>query len=94
MKPMGYIICVLYLAVVNIIGFAAMGIDKRRAAARRRRIPERRLLTCAALGGSLGSLLGMTVFHHKTKHRKFSLGLPLIALLQLGIAVAAVMLLR
>ena len=58
------------------------GWDKLMAKKGRWRVPERTLLLIAALGGSLGSILGMEVFHHKTRHKKFSWGLPAIFLLQ------------
>ena len=64
--------------------------DKRKAQKKLWRIPEATLLTVAAIGGSIGSLLGMYTFRHKTKHLKFTLGIPAILILQL----AAVFLLR
>lgn len=83
---------VLYLVVMNTVGFAAMWRDKRRAAARRFRTPEKRLLAYTALGGSVGTILGMVVFRHKTRHLKFTLGLPVILILQLSAAIAVVVL--
>ena len=71
---------------MNIIGFASMGIDKKRAQRSAFRIPEATLFAIALIGGSLGSILGMRIFHHKTKHLKFVLGLPLILLAQLALA--------
>lgn len=71
-----------YLAVMTLAGFLSMGWDKLMAKKGRWRVPERTLLLIAALGGSLGSILGMEVFHHKTRHKKFSWGLPAIFLLQ------------
>ena len=79
-------IAVFVLAAVNLLAFLLFGIDKRRS--RRsgaRRIPERRLLLTAALGGGAGALLGMYVFHHKTKHNRFRFGLPLLFLAQLAL---------
>lgn len=67
---------------MDLAAFLLFGADKRRAARGRRRIPERVLLASALLGGSLGALAGMQIFRHKTRHRRFSLGLPLIFLLQ------------
>ena len=71
-----------YLILVNLIAFALYGIDKRRAKQGAWRISEYTLLLVALLGGSLGALLGMRYFRHKTRHRKFRYGVPLILLLQ------------
>lgn len=73
-------IIAVYLIVINLIGFISMYADKRRSIQHRRRTPEKRLLLYAILGGSLGSMIGMSAFRHKTKHLKFKLGLPLILL--------------
>ena len=72
-----------YLAAVNALSFALMGIDKRRARNALRRIPERTLFLAAIVGGSVGAILGMWTFHHKTKHWYFVYGMPLILLTQL-----------
>ncbi|MBR1780752.1 MAG: DUF1294 domain-containing protein [Oscillospiraceae bacterium] len=72
-----------YLAAVNLIGFSAMAVDKRRAKAGKWRIRERTLFLWALLGGSLGSVLGMFLCRHKTRHWYFRFGLPLILVLQL-----------
>ena len=72
-----------YLILTNIIGFALMGIDKRRARKNAFRIPEATLFSIAIIGGSLGSILGMLIFRHKTRHWYFMLGLPLILLIQI-----------
>ncbi len=77
-----YGIITLYLAVMNLTGFAMMGIDKRKAVKRLWRIPESTLFVIAIIGGSVGSIIGMRVFHHKTKHWYFVLGMPLILILQ------------
>ena len=75
----------VYLAAINAAAFALYGWDKWRAKVPgARRIPERTLLGIALLGGSLGAILGMRVFRHKTRHKKFSCGLPLILLVQLA----------
>ncbi|MBE5823757.1 MAG: DUF1294 domain-containing protein [Butyrivibrio sp.] len=76
-----------FLIVMNIIGFASMGIDKKRAQRSAFRIPEATLFAIALIGGSLGSILGMRIFHHKTKHWYFKFGMPLILILQLLAAV-------
>ena len=72
-----------FLIVMNIIGFASMGIDKKRAQRSAFRIPEATLFAIALIGESLGSILGMRVFHHKTKHWYFKFGMPLILILQI-----------
>lgn len=72
-----------FLIVMNIIGFASMGIDKKRAQRSAFRIPEATLFAIALIGGSLGSILGMRIFHHKTKHWYFKFGMPLILILQI-----------
>lgn len=78
----------LYLLIINALGFALMLIDKRKARKNKWRIPEATLMTVAALGGSVGSLLGMYLVRHKTKHPKFTVGIPLILVLQIAAAVA------
>ncbi len=77
------IIC--YVALMNLLGLFVMGADKERARKKRWRIPERTLFLCSILGGSLGTWAGMYLFHHKTKHWYFVVGMPLILLIQLGI---------
>lgn len=75
-----------YAAVISLLAFCLMGLDKGRAQRRgARRVPERALFLCALLGGSPGALLGMWAFRHKTKHWYFKYGLPAILLLQLGL---------
>lgn len=70
-----------YLLLINIVGFALMGIDKERAKKRKWRIKEKNLFLVAFIGGSFGSILGMHFFRHKTKHMKFLIGMPLILVL-------------
>lgn len=77
----------LYLGTVNLIGFALMGIDKRKARKRAWRIPESTLFVIALVGGSLGTTIGMHLFRHKTRHWYFLYGMPAILLLQIGIVV-------
>ena len=72
----------IYLVVINIVGYVLMGIDKDRAKRGAWRIPEKTLFACALLGGSLGTTLGMTHFRHKTKHWYFKYGMPLILVVQ------------
>ena len=82
---------VLYLTAVNLAGFAVMGIDKRKAVRRLWRIRESTLFLIALIGGSLGSIIGMRVFHHKTRHWYFVYGMPAILILQ---AILVVLVLR
>ena len=77
---------ILYLLIMNAAGVISMLADKRRAKKKLWRIPEATLLTVAALGGSVGSLIGMYAFRHKTKHIKFTLGIPAILTAQLVFA--------
>ena len=77
----------LYLLIINALGFLLMLVDKLKAKKNRWRIRESTLITVAALGGSVGSLLGMYAFRHKNKHLKFTLGIPLILAGQCVIAV-------
>lgn len=77
----------IWLAGVNVVTFALYGIDKHRAKKGRWRIPERTLLLLPLLGGSVGGILGMAAFHHKTSHWYFRVGLPVIFLLQAAAAV-------
>ncbi|MEE0203754.1 MAG: DUF1294 domain-containing protein [Oscillospiraceae bacterium] len=76
----------LYLLAVNLLLFAVMGIDKYKAKHQLWRIPERTLFVLAAIGGSLGGILGMRLFHHKTLHPQFRYGFPAILILQLILA--------
>lgn len=76
-----------YLVTINALGFLIMLADKEKAKKRLWRIPEATLLTVAALGGSIGRLAGMKVFHHKTRKPKFYIGIPVILALQLILGV-------
>ena len=76
-----------YLLIINALGFTLMLIDKHKARKKRWRIPEATLMYVAALGGSVGSLIGMYTVRHKTKHLKFTLGIPAILIVQLALAV-------
>ena len=73
----------LYLLIVNALGFLLMLVDKRKAQKNLWRIPESTLFLIAAIGGSIGSLAGMYKFRHKTKHVKFVLGMPVIVIAQI-----------
>ena len=72
----------IWLAGVNVVTFALYGIDKHRAKKGRWRTPERTLLLLPLLGGSVGGILGMAAFHHKTRHWYFVIGMPAILVLQ------------
>ena len=80
-----------YLLLINLVGFALMGIDKSKAVRRRWRIPEKMLFLTAILGGSIGARIGMSVFHHKTKHKSFTIGIPAIFFLQLALVLYLIM---
>lgn len=67
-----------YLLIINALGFLLMNIDKYRARKKLRRISEINLYTVAIVGGALGELIGMYLVRHKTRHRKFTIGLPLL----------------
>ena len=82
-----YNIAIAYFLLVNIVAFIAFGVDKFKAKKNRSRIPEFTLLLLAAIGGSVGPLLGMKVFRHKTLHAKFKFGVPAILFVQIVIAV-------
>ena len=77
----------IYLFIINALAFLLMLIDKEKAKKNRWRIPEKTLLAVALLGGSIGAVMGMKLFHHKTKHSKFSIGLPVILAIQVVIVV-------
>lgn len=76
-------ILIVYLLITNLIGFVLMGTDKRKAIRHTYRIPEKTLFLAALLGGSIGSILGMQIFRHKTKHWYFVIGMPAILILQI-----------
>ena len=77
------IIC--YLLAVNIVTFLLYGIDKYKAKKGKWRISEATLLTMAAIGGSIGAWAGMRLWHHKTMHKKFNYGIPLIIIMQIAL---------
>ena len=76
-----------YLLAVNITSFLLYGIDKYKAKKGRWRISEATLLLIAVIGGSIGAWSGMRLWHHKTMHKKFKYGIPIIIILQVAIAV-------
>lgn len=76
-----------YLVAINVIAFVVYGIDKLQAKRGGWRISEANLLWLAAFGGSVGALIGMQTWHHKTLHKKFTLGVPAILIVQLALIV-------
>lgn len=78
----------LFLIVMNTLSFTLMGMDKLRAKRGAWRIPEKTLFTVTALFGGLGGVLGMRVFHHKTRHRRFAVGFPVLLVIQAAILAA------
>ena len=80
-------IVVIYLVVINVVAFVVYGVDKYKAKRGRWRTPEATLLGLAAIGGSIGAWLGMKVWHHKTMHKKFQYGVPLILIAQIALVV-------
>lgn len=78
-------IIIIYLIAINVVTFFLYGIDKWKAKRSKWRIPEATLLGLAVIGGSIGAWLGMKVWHHKTQHKKFKYGLPLILLAQIAL---------
>ena len=77
----------LYLLIINIIGFFMMWSDKRKAKKGKWRIPEQTLFVVTALGGGIGTIAGMYTFRHKTKKLKFTIGLPALVILEILIII-------
>lgn len=78
---------IIYLIVINIIGFLLMFLDKKKAERGAWRIPEKTLFLATLLGGGIGTISGMYVFRHKTKKLKFTLGLPVILILEIVLVI-------
>lgn len=78
-------IALIYLVIINVVTFLMYGIDKWKARNSKWRIRETALLGLAVLGGSIGAWIGMIVWHHKTRHKKFRYGVPAIIIFQLAI---------
>ena len=76
-----------YLFAINIVSFFLYGIDKYKAKKNKWRISEATLLMIAVIGGSIGAWVGMRIWHHKTMHKKFKYGIPIIIILQVALAV-------
>ena len=79
---------VIYLIIINLLAFLAILLDKKKAEKGKWRIKESTLLTLGLIGGSIGEILGMYIFHHKTKKPRFYIGLPIILILQIIIIIA------
>ena len=89
MKEFPLSLVLVYLIAVNALGLVLFGIDKWKAKHAKWRISEPTLLTVAAIGGSVGSWLCMKVWHHKTLHKKFKYGIPLIMMVQFALLLFA-----
>ena len=76
-----------YLIIINIIGLIMMGVDKKRARKHQSRLMEKLLFGIAFIGGSVGIWSGIWIFNHKTRHRPFTIGVPLIMVIQLTIII-------
>ena len=77
------VLILIYLGAASLLGFILMGADKKKAVQQQWRIPEKSLFLTAAIGGSVGVLMGMWFFRHKTEHLSFSFGIPLIIAVQI-----------
>ncbi len=80
------------IGIMSVLGFVLMGIDKQLAKGGMRRISEKTLLGTGALGGAAGAWLAMALFHHKTRHKVFSLGLPVLTVLHVAMFIVLVFL--
>lgn len=78
---------IIYILVINVIAFLAMGIDKWKAKRGAWRIPEQTLLSLVLLGGGIGGIAGMYVFKHKTKKPRFFIGFPVILIAEIAAAI-------
>ena len=83
-----FTVLLIYLEAVNLIALITFGLDKHRARVHRRRIPEATLLMLAGIGGCIGALGGMYLFHHKTRKKKFYIGIPAILAAQVVLILA------
>lgn len=81
---------IFYFIMINLISFIVMGVDKRKAQKNLWRIPESTLFILAIIGGSIGSIAGMYLFHHKTRHWYFVYGMPAILIVQVILVLALV----
>jgi uncharacterized membrane protein YsdA (DUF1294 family) len=90
MMRLMYGLPIIYLLLINVTGFCMMGLDKRKALRHAYRIPEASFFTVTWLGGSIGCLLGMYTFRHKTRKRKFVYGIPIIFISELVISICLI----
>lgn len=81
-----YNLFIISVIILNLISFGLVGIDKFKSKHKKWRIKEKTFFVIAAMGGSIGVFVGMQTFHHKTKHLSFTLGIPIIILVQILIA--------
>ena len=82
---------VIYLVMINIIGFLAMYLDKQKARKGYWRISEKALMMLTALGGGIGTLIGMYLFRHKTKKLKFTIGIPVIIIAEILLVIILIL---
>ncbi len=85
-----YLWIAAYVLTINVIGFFGMYLDKRKARKKLWRIPEATLFLIAIIGGSIGSIIGMHLFRHKTRHWYFVYGMPVILVLQIAAVIALI----
>ena len=78
-------ILLIWVLAWTLIAFVLMGADKWKAKHNSWRVPEKTLFLTALLGGSVGALAGMYLFRHKTRHKRFTMGIPLVLILQLAL---------
>ncbi len=82
-----YLTGIIYAIIINLAGFIIMGVDKNRARTDKWRVKEKTLFFIAFIGGSVGSILGMQYYHHKTKHLRFVFGMPVILFIQIALII-------
>jgi uncharacterized membrane protein YsdA (DUF1294 family) len=85
-------VIVALLVLINVISLGAFALDKQKAIQGKWRIPEKILLVLAGIGGAAGALFAMKLFHHKTRHPKFSIGIPVLLILQIIVAILVILL--
>lgn len=85
------IVLLVYLIIINALGFALMLMDKHKAKKNLWRIPEATLLGVAVIGGSMGCLMGMHAVRHKTRHPRFTIGIPLILAVQIVVGILIIL---
>ena len=89
-----YYVILYYLEAVNLLAFGAMGIDKYLARVHRERIPEAVLMCLPAIGGGIGALAGMLLFRHKIRKKRFSIGVPVILVMQIALVLCIILAVR